>query len=255
MKASKPNVRVAEGTTAEIEYRIASTRAERAAAFRLVYRSYLRTGLGEPNPWEMRVTPYHSLPTTEVFLATLRGACIFTMSLVIDGELGVPMEAIYGSEVARLRGEGLSFGEVSCLADRRRAMRGFFPVFLRMARLVVQYSWRRGLDQLLVACHPKHARFYERLLGFQRIGDLKAYPTVRNHPAVALSMDLAQLAWQHPKVHEMLFDEMIPVEQLEPRPIAAADRHYFGAMVDSGFSCVPLGSELQLQAGSLQHVG
>ena len=36
-------------TTADIEYRIASTREERASAFRLVYKSYLEAGLGEPN--------------------------------------------------------------------------------------------------------------------------------------------------------------------------------------------------------------
>jgi hypothetical protein len=244
MSTPEPNACLASSTTADVQYGIAATRRERAAAFRLVYHSYLEAGLGQPNPWEMRITPYHLLPATEIFVAWLHGEPIFTMTLVIDGDLGLPMEAIYAEEVARLRGQGLLAAEVSCLADRRRALRGFFPVFLRLSRMVTQYAWRRGLDHLLVACHPKHARFYQRLLNFKRIGGERAYPTVRNHPAVALSLNLTQLAWDHPEAHSTLFHEMIPVEELQPRPITATDREYFAAMVDPSFSCAPLGSEL-----------
>jgi len=134
--------KVSADTTADVTYRIASTRQEREAAFRLVYQSYLRSGLGEVNDYQMRVTPYHLLPTTEVFIAQLRGEVIFTMSLVTDGELGVPMEHVYGDEIARLRRQGLRVGEVSCLADRRAALERFFPVFLRTSRLMVQYARR-----------------------------------------------------------------------------------------------------------------
>ena len=234
---------VADATTADVQYAVASTRRERAAAFRLVYGSYLEAGLGQPNPWGMRVTPYQLLPTTEIFVAWLRSEPIFTMSLVVDGELGLPMEAIYGEEVGRLRRQGLLLAEVSCLADRRQAARGFFPVFLRLSRLAAQYAWHRRVDQVLVACHPKHARFHERLLSFERLGGQKAYPTVRNHPAVALSLDLTQLAWQHPESHRILFHEMLPSRELQPQPIPPSDRAFFGAMVDTSLSCVPVGSD------------
>jgi hypothetical protein len=234
---------IADATTADIQYAIASTRHERAASFRLVYGSYVEAGLAQPNPWGMRVTPYQLLPTTEIFVAWLRGEPIFTMSLVVDGELGLPMEAIYGEEVGRLRRQGLLLAEVSCLADRRRAGRGFFPVFLRLSRLVAQYAWHRRVDQVLVACHPKHARFYERLLRFERLGKQKAYPMVRNRPAVALSLDLTQLAWQHPESHRILFHDMLPAWQLQPQPIPPSDRGFFGVMVDVSHSCVPVGSD------------
>ena len=67
------SVGIAGGTTANVEYKIANSREERAAAFRLVYDAYLKGGLGEPNPHQMRVTPYHLLPGTEVFIAVLEG--------------------------------------------------------------------------------------------------------------------------------------------------------------------------------------
>lgn len=255
MSSPAQGVLLADATTEDIELRIASTREERAAAFRLVYRSYLDAGLGMQNPWEMRITPYQLLATSEIFIATLREEAIFTMTLVIDGRLGLPIEHVYGEEVARLRRRGLLLGEVSCLADRRRAMRGFFPVFLRLSRMVAQYAWRRGVDRVLVACHPKHARFYQRLLSFRQIGKQTVYPAVRNHPAVALSLDLTQLAWEDPEAHSTLFYETIPAERLEPQPITAADREHFAAMVDPRFPSVPVGAALYEPAECLVQSG
>ena len=97
--APEANARSSSETTPDIRCRIARTREEREAAFRLVYSSYLRSGLGEMNSHEVRVTPYHLLPTTEVFIAEYRNEVIFTMSLVADGAMGVPMEHVYGEEI------------------------------------------------------------------------------------------------------------------------------------------------------------
>ena len=227
-------------TTADIEYRIARTRRERAAAFRLVYESYLRSGLGQPNPYRMRVTPYHLLPTTEVFIAVFRQTPIITMTLVMDGELGIPMECIYAAEVARKRQAGLRFGEVSCLADRRNRFRGFLPAFLGLSRLMAQYAWCRGLDELLVAVHPRHARFYRRFMAFEPFGGLRAYPTVRNRPALALALNFDRVDRQRPKSFDTFFGQWIPEEKLQPQPILPEDAEYFRPMVDPAFQAVPL---------------
>lgn len=249
MSALEENVDITEKTTADIDYRIASTRDERAAAFRLVYRSYLQAGLGGMNPYEMRVTPYHLLPTTEVFVALCHAEVFFTMSLVVDGELGLPMESVYRDLVQQRRRQGVVMAEVSCLADRRSQFRGFFPVFLRLSRLVAQYAWHHGVDQLMVAVHPRHARFYRRLLNFKPIGEQRDYPTVRNRPAVALCLDLVRLPQDNREAYDTLFFELLPEEQLVPQPISPADSEYFRAMVDPSFAYVPLGST----AGSLDN--
>lgn len=227
-------------TTADIEYRIARTRQERAAAFRLVYESYLRSGLGQPNPYRMRITPYHLLPTTEIFVAVFRHTPILTMSLVIDGVLGIPMECIYGDEVAQKRQAGLRFGEVSCLADRRNRFRGFLPAFLGLSRLMAQYAWCRGLDELLVAVHPRHARFYRRFMAFEPFGGLKAYPAVRNRPALALALNFDRVDHERPKSFDTFFGQWIAEERLQPQPITPEDAEYFRPMVDPAFQAVPL---------------
>ena len=232
---------LSDSTTADVEYKIAATVEERAAAFRLVYNSYLKAGLGEPNPYGIRVTPYHLLPTTEVFIATFQGEPIFTMSLMADGELGLPMESVYGQEVATRRAQYRFLGEVSCLADRRAQFRGFFPVFLRLSRLMVQYARRRGLHELLAAVHPRHAKFYQHFMDFKPIGTEKAYPTVRNHQAVALCLDFARIDRERPENYDTFFGKALPDEMLRPSPITPGQRAYFAFLVDPSLDLAPLG--------------
>ena len=227
----------------DIECRIATCREEREAAFRLVYRSYLEAGLGQPNRYQMRVTPYHLLPSTEVFVAVLRDETVFTVSLISDGQLGLPMENVYGQEVRHRREQGLRVGEVSCLADRRSKYRQCFPVFVRLCRLTAQYAWHQGLDQLLVAVHPRHARFYQRFMDFEPIGPERSYPSVQNRPAIALSLDLVRLHREGGKGYETLFMPPIPEEQLAPARFTPSESEYLRPMIDPSFDCAPLSGD------------
>jgi len=208
----------------DIAYKVAADEHERAAAFRLLYWSYVRSGLIQPNQFEMRVTPYHLLDSTAVFVAALREEVICTVSLVGDCELGLPMEAIYADEIARLRDQGAVLAEVSGLADRRRNMDRFFPVFLRLVGVLCPYARRQGIRQLVVAVHPRHARFYQRFLRFERIGDEKSYPHVCDRPAVALLLDFERLESHWPKVFDLLFGAELTPEELEPRPMSPSER-------------------------------
>jgi hypothetical protein len=228
-------------TTADINYRIASTREEREAAFRLVYASYLRGGLGDINRYQMRVTPYHLLPTTETFIAEYQGTVIFTMSLVTDGALGLPMESLYGDEIADLRRQGLKVGEISCLADRRASMSRFFPVFLRTSRVMTQYAHRQGLDAVLATVRPKHARFYRRCFDFKVLGGQKEFPTVRNVTGMALWAEFARLRREQSASYLAMIDDPFDDELLAPQPISSADCEYFRPMIDPTYQFVPIG--------------
>ncbi len=223
-----------------IEYKIASTRWDREGAFRLLYRAYRRAGLMKPNSQKMRVTPYHLLPTTSVMVARYANQIISTLSLIEDGQLGLPMEQTFAEEVHERRQQGLLLAEASCLADRRTEMKRYFPVFVRLCRLMAQFARSRGIDQVLIAVHPRHVRFYTQYLAFDQIASERPYPAVQNHPAVALSLDLKRLVIDRPTNYERFFTAPIHAHQLQPQPMSASERSYFLRFLEDPSTCIDL---------------
>jgi hypothetical protein len=223
----------------ELAVKIASRPREIQEALGLVYQAYRRCGLIEPNPYRMRVTPYHLLETSEIFVGVVRGEVACTLTLVRDGELGLPMESIYGEEVAWRRAQGASLAEVSCLADRRHDLVRSLSVLVKVMGFMAQSATRRGVDELLIAVHPRHAEFYERFIGFEIIGGERAYETVCNKPAVALALDLNRLAVIHPRAYKRFFGLRFPEEALQYRPISDEFRAELSMMVDESYVAEP----------------
>ena len=209
------------------------------AAFRLVCEQYVRSGLMKPNSQRMRVTPYHLLPTTEVLVALDRGDVTCTMSVVLDGERGLPMESVYHEEVAGLRLRRISLAEVSCLADAHDSTTKSESALFQLMPLVAAIAYRRGADQLLIAVHPRHARFYHRFLGFNMIAEERTYGQVCGKPAVALAMDLHGLAANHPRVYQWLFGQPFPDAVLQYRPVSSDLLEEMQVVVDACYRRVP----------------
>jgi hypothetical protein len=210
-----------------VTFKVAEDQRERAAAFRLVYDAYVTAGLMRPNAFMLRVMAHHLLPTTATFVALRGPRVIGTVSLVGDGRLGLPMERVYGPEVERLRDPSTWLGEVSALASAPNAADLGFDVVIGLMRLMAQFAQRHGMEHLLVAVHPRHARLYRRAMGFQRLGEERAYPSVCNRPAIALHLDLSRLDQAPPENVALFFGEPIPQEELRFCPISAAERRYF----------------------------
>jgi hypothetical protein len=211
----------------EIELKIASTREEWEAAFELLYRSYRRAGLCAENSCGFRATKYQLLPTTDIFIAKLEGEVISTVSLVRDSEFGLPMEDVYREEVAERRAAGLRLAEVSCLADRRRDAYRFFGLFCELSRLMAQLAIKLGIDELVIAVHPRHASLYRRYMAFRRFGERRVYPTVQNHPAVALVLNFAQAQAERPAGWKKFFGPQLSDNVLQSCPMAQTDREFF----------------------------
>jgi hypothetical protein len=236
-------------TSCEVVYKIASRREEFYAAFGLAYKAYVRAGLSARHPYRLRVTPYHLLPTTEVFLVEKDGGVISTMTLIRDGELGLPMETVYGEEVARYRRQGNSLAEVSCLADYRQGQKRSVPVVMRLMSLMAQSAKCRGVDRLLIAVHPRHAKFYQYFAAFEPIGKEKPYRTVCDNPAVAMALDLNWAPIDHPRLYKKFFGDPFSDEALEYRPISDDLRSELNLVVDANQVGGPC-SELDLLAAA-----
>jgi hypothetical protein len=175
----------------------------------------------------LRVTPYQLSSSTDIVVAELRGEVISTLSLVRDGELGLPMEAVYPEEIEQRRRAGVRLAEVSCLADRRQGLDRFFGLFCEMSRVIVQMADREGFGQLLIAVHPRHAKVYARTMTFARIGDYRDYPAANGRPAVPMCLDLALAKSAYEARWLAFVGAPLADEIVRSRPISAVDKSYF----------------------------
>lgn len=201
--------------------RLAEDRADLEAAFRTLYEAYVRSGLATSNPYRMRITPHQLLRTSDILVALEGGDVACTITLVGDGELGLPLEELYAEEVAQRRALRGCIAEASCLAERGAADGAVSRAVLNAMGLMVQCAVRRGAAELLIAVHPRHATFYRRL-GFETIGQERMYRTVCDNPAVALALnlDLRWIAEYFPRTHRMFFENWRSDEAYRHRPIS-----------------------------------
>ncbi len=184
----KPNVKVADSPE------------EFEEAFRLVHDVYVEMGYFDPHPSGLRVLLHQAVPGNLVFLARDERRVLGTVSLIMDGPMGLPMDDVYREELEPFRQQGRRIAEVSSLAvdsrfrwmliDEQGRRRG---VFWLLHQAVLYWALRRQLHHLVITVNPRHAVFYERLYLFQRFGPVKSYDTVRGAPAVPLQLDLTSL--------------------------------------------------------------
>jgi hypothetical protein len=193
------------------------------AAFHLVYRSYLSAGLVAENASQLRITPFHLLPTTEVFVAKCANEVISTLSMVADTAHGLPMDSMYATELTNLRSSGLRLAEMGSLADRGSLPIRFVNIFEMLARLVCQVARVRGIDTLVMAVHPRHAKFYMRSFGFESLGGLTICPYAEGNPAVALSLEFRRIMGN--RFGEKLFGSPVEVEHLIPTSWSIEERN------------------------------
>ncbi len=225
--SSQPQPKCAPG----LRYKIAQTRQELTDAFGLVYRSYRRAGLVDENESEVRLTPFHLLPTTEIFITQLEERVVSTVSLIGDGKLGLPLESIYPKNVELIRRRGLRMGEIGSLADRRDSPVRFIETFATMGRMLAQVALRRGYHGLVAAAHPKHARLYQRILPFEQIGETVDCPYANGNPAVMLALVFED--HRGSELYERFFGSMSSATDTSPCPWDRETFEHFSRVLQS----------------------
>jgi len=218
-----------------VTYKVADCREEREAAFRLVYGAYVEAGLIPRNASQMRVTLHHLQPMTDVFVAKYKGQVVYTATLVTDDMNGLPMESIFPAEVAGLRRDRGTLAEVSCLAGRDRDFdrKQGFQVYLNLIALLLQFSRQNEVDRVLLAVHPRHARFYERFFGCESFGEKKAYSAVLDNPAVPCVHEFAKLNESGYKLFDQVYGLPFLRWELLRQPMPTSDREYFRSAIDT----------------------
>lgn len=172
-----------------VTYKIASTREELEQTFALVWDSYVKVGLQDPDTDPLRLTKYHLMPSTKVFAAIHRaelekdkpdydklkepGQIVGTLTLVRDSEFGLPMEEVCADSVNRIRDAGGSPAEVIALAVNPEFRS--HNIMMYLYKLMFEYARLSKVTDITCSVTKRHIRFYQTMLLFEPMGDLSVY--------------------------------------------------------------------------------
>ncbi|MBT0963807.1 N-acyl amino acid synthase FeeM domain-containing protein [Denitromonas iodatirespirans] len=172
-------------------FKLAETREELEACFRLLHDAYVDAGFMKPAPSGLRVTVYHALPTTSTLLCRHGDRVVGTVSLVRESAMGFPMQRIF--DIASIREAGGNIAEVSALAIDRRFRSASGRILMPLLKFMYEYATLQfDTRHLVIAVNPRHIGFYEAILCFRRLKQrpVEHYDFVDGAPAVGAHLDL-----------------------------------------------------------------
>jgi hypothetical protein len=110
-----------------------------------------------------------------------------TVTVGYDSEEGMLADEIYKSEIDSLRVQGKCVGELSKLAvDENVGSKQLLASLIHIAYL---YGILHECTDAVIEILPHHKAFYEKMLGFQQIGEEKMNPRV-HVPVLLMHLDL-----------------------------------------------------------------
>ena len=162
--------------------RLTDTSDGRNTASMLINRMYAWRGYsGDHQP--------SSDPNRITLTATDKGDVVGTLSIGIDSEVGLMADEIFKDELDAHRQRGAKLCEFTKFAfdpsvRSKTALANVFHLAVIYARDM------HGCTDIVIEVNPRHRRFYERMLGFRKEGELKINPRV-DAPAYLLRVNLA----------------------------------------------------------------
>jgi hypothetical protein len=160
---------------------------ERGKASLLINKMYAWRGYAGP----------HQLtddPNRITLTASDQGQVVGTLTLGLDSPTGILADEIFKKEVDTVRNNpGARVCEITKLAfdsgGSKAQMASLFHLSVIYARDL------HHCTHIFIEINPRHRRFYEAMLGFKRLGELKSNPRV-DAPAYLLVVELAYVSAQ-----------------------------------------------------------
>ncbi len=127
-------------------------------------------------------------PNRITLTATDKGDAIGTLTLGIDSSAGLNADNVFGEELDAFRASGAKLCEFTKLAfdtsvRSKTSLANLFHLAVIYARDI------HNCTDIVIEVNPRHRRFYEQMLGFQRFSGIKTNATV-NAPAFLLKVNL-----------------------------------------------------------------
>ena len=209
--------------------RIATQRRDLSDAYELIYRCYVAKGYISMHPGGIVYRAAFGLPCSRTIVnCDADQQVLGTLSITGDNPLGMQLETTYPSEVQLLRDQGRRLAEITCLAIRPADEFPSMAVFFALTRFLIHFAYRQNYDDLLIAIHPRHRRFYWRRFRVELVGPCRPHGLVGGHPAICCRIDLHGLKRNgDPKLWNQYFADEPPRANYSAPPIRPEDHLYF----------------------------
>jgi len=126
---------------------------------------------------------YEFLPETKRLIAIDNGELIGTVTITLDGEYGLPIEADWPKETQIVRAVGLPIAcvwrlvtKLACASTRR--------IVLDLLKGCVRELIECGEPVILAAFNPRHKDFYKRFCRLTEIGRHEITKGLQNAPSI-----------------------------------------------------------------------
>ena len=171
----------------EFKIRLADTEGQRSSVGMLVKKMY--SWRGYESAFSM-----NKQPNRITLVASAGEATVGTITLGFDGNLGLLVDELYKEELDPLRRQNRRLCEFTKLAvDGSVRSKQMLAALFHIATI---YAHEIALHtDLFIEVNPRHVRFYERMLGFEKFGPEKNNTRV-NAPSLLLRLPLAYLSEQ-----------------------------------------------------------
>jgi hypothetical protein len=180
-QSTEPDKEETQGGKQEFKVRLATTEDRRKEASLLIEKMYSWRGY-EANPLGQD-------PNKITLVAYQEDKVVGTLTLGLDSPGGMVVDQLYKSEADQLRAQGRKICDVTKLAvDQDIKSKSVLGALFHLS-VIYGRNIHHATD-FLIEVNPRHALFYQRMIGFVPFGEEKLCPRV-NAPAVLLKLDLA----------------------------------------------------------------
>ena len=168
------------GFPVPLTLKIANTEQEYLDAGKVLYSSYLVSGLISPTDREWVLHPYQLVPSSYVIVIYFDGIPCATVTIIGDRDSWLPSQDDFPSEVASIRKLG-KIAEIGCLASRSSSLK-VISLLLNYAKEIGEHCY----DAYILCCHPDHIPFYRKKYSAEICSPVKPVTRVNGSPGVLL---------------------------------------------------------------------
>jgi hypothetical protein len=157
--------------------RVADTDAGRSSASLLINKMYAWRGYAGTHKIDDN-------PNRITLSASDKGEVVGTVTLGIDSPIGILADEVFKDQIDPFRARGAKVCEITKLAfdpnvRSKTALASLFHILFIYGRRLHQCT------DVFIEVNPRHRRFYETMLGFTRMAEMRSNPRV-NAPAYLL---------------------------------------------------------------------